>query len=46
MCYAGGSINSDSFLLEETASPPGVELVHLDLGQTALVILKPMFKMR
>lgn len=46
MCYAGGCINPDSLLLEETASLPEVDLVHLDLGQTALVILKPMFKVR
>ena len=46
MCYTGGCLNPDSFLLEETSSLPRVYLVHLELGQTAMVILKPIFKVR
>lgn len=46
MCYTGGCLYPDSFFLEETSSLPGEYLVHQELGQTALVILKPIFKVR
>lgn len=44
MYYTGGCINPDSFHLEETVSLTGICLVHSDLGQTALVRVKPVFK--